>query len=132
MYVAVDFDGTVVKHVYPQVGEEIPNCVKTLQALCDAGHKLILFTMRSDQELKEAVQWFFDRGLLLSGINHNPEQSAWTSSPKVYAQLYIDDASIGCPLVEYRDCSRPYADWFEIERILSERGWFIKGREHEK
>lgn len=123
MGICIDFDGTVVTHEYPRIGKELANCVCTLQELIRAGHRLILFTMRSDQALRDAVQWFADRGLALYGINQHPEQASWTSSQKAYAQLYIDDAALGCPLVTYYDGSRPHVDWFGVEELLRTRGY---------
>lgn len=31
MIIAVDFDGTIVKHKYPDIGKEIPYAIKTLK-----------------------------------------------------------------------------------------------------
>lgn len=33
MTIAVDFDGTIVEHRYPQIGEEIPFATATLKML---------------------------------------------------------------------------------------------------
>ena len=33
MTIAVDFDGTIVEHRYPRIGEEIPFAVETLKLL---------------------------------------------------------------------------------------------------
>lgn len=30
MIIAVGFDGTIVKHKYPMIGEEVPNAIDTL------------------------------------------------------------------------------------------------------
>ena len=46
MFIAIDFDGTCVTHDYPEVGKDI-GAVPVLKRLIDAGHKLILHTMRS-------------------------------------------------------------------------------------
>ncbi|MFN5345612.1 MAG: hypothetical protein ACK44N_01860 [Bacteroidota bacterium] len=43
--------------------------------------------------LTEAVNWFNENGIPLYGILTNPTQHTWTTSPKTYAQLYIDDAA---------------------------------------
>ena len=53
MYIAVDFDGTCVTHDYPRIGKEI-GATKVLKRLVEAGHKLILNTMRSGKELQES------------------------------------------------------------------------------
>ena len=117
MTIAIDFDGTVVRHEYPLVGEDCPFAEKTLKRLVKAGHRLILFTMRHDKELEDAVSWFAERGIPLFGINENPEQKVWTSSPKAYANLYIDDAALGCPLIE-NGVDRAYVDWLAVYNWL--------------
>jgi len=53
----------------------------------------------------------------LYGINENPGQSSWTSSPKVYAEFYIDDCALGVPL-SYPSQERPFVDWMEIVEYL--------------
>lgn len=115
--IAVDFDGTVVKHRFPQIGDEVPNCVKVLKALQAKGYKLVLNTMRSDGPkgnfLSAAENWFRERDIHLYGINCNPNQWQWTSSPKVYAHLYIDDAALGAPLI-YEEGERPFVDWQKV------------------
>ena len=116
MYIAVDFDGTCVTHEYPNVGRDI-GAVPVLKKLVDAGHKLILNTMRSGDELEDAIQWFNDNDIPLFGINENPTQKSWTASPKVYAHIYIDDAALGCPLKTNRN-STSFVDWKEVEKRL--------------
>lgn len=118
MYFAIDFDGTCVYHEYPGVGNDVPFCVDTLKSLVQLGHLLILNTMRSGKELDDAVQWFKSHNIPLYGINNNPTQKQWTSSPKVYANYYIDDAAVGCPLIYDSNVSRPYVDWLEIQKLL--------------
>lgn len=116
--VAVDFDGTVVRHQYPEVGEEISHAADGLRMLRDCGCRLILWTMRSGDELQAAVDWYGARDIPLWGVNTNSEQKDWTLSPKAYAQLYIDDAALGCPLTQPPDGSRPYADWRRITQLV--------------
>lgn len=122
MIIGVDFDGTCVEHVFPEMGGDVPGAVHTLRALVDAGHHLILWTMRSDDTLAEAVAWFEERGIPLLGANRNPGQSSWTNSPKAYCNLYIDDAAFGCPLVHPDGVERAMVDWFSVSRGLSMRG----------
>ncbi len=120
MIIAIDFDGTVVTHEYPRIGEDV-GAVPVLRAMASKGHQLILFTMRSGDELQQAVDWFTANGIPLWGINTNPDQKAWTNSPKAYAQLYIDDAALGCPLI-VPGSGRPYVDWSEVKKRLTEGG----------
>jgi hypothetical protein len=118
MYIAVDFDGTVVKHDYPKVGETIEGAVETLKLLVKNNHRIILWTMRSGESLRDAVMWYIEQGIPLYGINTNPTQSEWTESPKAYAQLYIDDAALGCPIRIDDTHSRPYVDWVLVREML--------------
>ena len=114
MIIAVDFDGTLVRHDFPRIGAEAPNAFKVLRKLQEGGHKLILLTMRSEKYLQEAVDFCAERGVRFWAVNNNPDQHSWTSSPKVYAQLYIDDMALGVPL------SDGVVDWAEVDRLLKD------------
>jgi hypothetical protein len=121
--VCVDFDGTCVMHEYPKIGEEVPHAVNVLKRLNENQVKIILWTIRSDEFLLDAVNWFVEREIELWAVNRNPQQRFWSTSPKAYAPVYIDDAALGCPLKLSSDGNRPFADWFEIERLLEEIGY---------
>lgn len=136
MDICIDFDGTCVAHEFPAIGKDI-GAVPVLRELVEAGHKLILFTMRSDRKVKkkqgdeiivieeklltDAVNWFRENGIELYGVQKNPRQRFWTTSPKAYGSLYIDDAGLGCPLI-YPEEERPYVDWVAVRRILISQG----------
>lgn len=140
--IAVDFDGTIVKHQYPHIGEPVPHALEVMKELQEAGNKLILLTMRGHKVIKhneivldpntgkeklvvikrdtlqEAIDYLEDNGIKLDGINNNDTQKHWTDSNKVYANIYIDDAALGCPLIE-DTYERPYVDWLEVRRLLA-------------
>jgi len=119
---AIDFDGTCVTHEYPKVGRSI-GAEKVLKRITDEGGLLILWTMRSGDQLEDAKNWFHDNGIPLFGAQRNPTQDEWTDSPKAYAQVYIDDAALGCPLVELiMEGERPYVDWDKVEALLFKEG----------
>ena len=121
--VAVDFDGTTVTHKYPKVGEEVPDAISVIKELIEAGVGIILYTMRSDSTLQDAIKWYADRGIALYGINLNPSQKNWTNSPKCYAHYYVDDAAVGCPLIYVDDPDeRPYVNWKEIRKFFIAEG----------
>lgn len=147
MIIAVDFDGTCVTHEYPRMGKDI-GAVPVLKELVKNGHQLVLFTMRSDMEptarrqgeepnleirnyLTDAIDWFRQHEIPLYGIQTNPTQHTWTTSPKAYAQLYIDDAALGCPLL-YENMNdgdsslsqggRPYVNWVKVKEMLVDKG----------
>ena len=117
---AVDFDGTVVTHEYPEIGKDIYGAIPYLRFFDSKGIKLILWTMRSGDTLEEAIRWFAKNKITLWGINKNPEQYSWTDSPKAYAHAYIDDAAIGCPL-KTPDNLRPFVDWERAGPMILEK-----------
>ena len=119
MYICVDFDGTIVDHRFPEIGQPVPEAIKWLKRIHNAGGKLILFTMRSDGKmmgslLSDAVNYLRSEGVELFGINKNPTQDSWTSSPKAYGEIYIDDAAFGCPLIRPKGFARPCVDWKKV------------------
>jgi len=125
MIISIDFDGTCVTHAYPDVGDDI-GAVPVLLDLQKKGHRLILSTMRSGRLLARAVFWFNENGISLCGLNLNPWQRTWTDSPKVYADLYIDDAGLGIPLVKLSNRSHPYVDWVRARELLVGLGFLDK------
>ena len=120
--IALDFDGTVVTHAYPEVGEDI-GAVAVLKELVAQEDKLILWTMRSGTLLEDAVAWFKKHDIPLWGINENPSQKEWTESPKLHADLLIDDSALGCPTCFLDGERRPAADWRRIREMLVMMGY---------
>jgi len=117
LVIAVDFDGTCVTHEYPKVGRYI-GAEPVLLDLVKAGARLVLFTMRDGKELDDAVSWFGKHSIPLFGVNRHPTQDSWTSSPKAWASLYIDDAALGTRVKRGLTGERPYVDWQWVRRIL--------------
>lgn len=118
--ILVDFDGTVVTHDYPLIGKDI-GAIPILKELVRNGHGLILFSMRSGKELDEAVKWFKNNDIPLYGIQTNPTQHEWTTSPKAYGQLIIDDIGLGCPTkFDLNLSNRKFVDWVKVEQMLKE------------
>lgn len=134
MIIAIDFDGTCVTDEFPQIGKDI-GAVPVLRKLVEHGHKLILWTVRSNKKecstsdpnihpvpgeyLSEAVQWFKDNGIELYGINENPDQKTWSDSPKAFADIYIDDRLIGAPTIfDPNYSNKLFIDWDTIDTFL--------------
>ena len=98
--IAVDFDGTLCKFDFPNIGKQSKEHKELLEILIDLrkkGHKLILWTNRGDNKkypvLSQAVKWCSDKGLEFDAINENLKTQKKISgySPKIMADLYIDD-----------------------------------------
>jgi hydroxymethylpyrimidine pyrophosphatase-like HAD family hydrolase len=97
MKIAVDFDGTIVEHRYPAIGQELLFAFHTLRQLQKQGHQLILWTYRTGRELTEAVEFCRANGLEFYAINKNYPEETWDSSGprKLDADLFIDDRNVG-------------------------------------
>jgi hypothetical protein len=99
MIIAVDFDGTIVEHRYPKIGEERPFAIETLKMLIRDHHQLILWSVREGELLDEAVQWCRERGVEFWAVNRDyPEEEARHNqhfSRKLKADIFIDDRNLG-------------------------------------
>ena len=112
MVIAVDFDGTIVEHRYPQIGEEIPFAVETLKMLVRDRHKLILWSVREGELLEEAVNWCRERVLEFYAVNRDYPEETVDNNPhfsrKLKVDLFIDDRNLG-----------GLPDWGTIYRMIT-------------
>ena len=117
MTIAVDFDGTIVRHRYPDIGEEIPFAVSTLKMLVEERHRLILWTVREGELLDDAINWCRERGLEFYAINRDfPEEDISRNenfTRKLKVDMWIDDRNVG-----------GLPDWGTIYRIIHEHKTF--------
>ena len=154
MIILLDFDGTCTWQL-SEPGyalEDPPRVCEVLNKLIRNGHKIILWTSRNDSldnpynyydigepreetSLDEAIRWFRERNILLSGVNgYYGEEQIIGTSRKLYGDLLIDDMCIGIPRIEGEiDYIRYYdgeivrnyytycVDWSKIEELLMER-----------
>ena len=113
MTIAVDFDGTIVRHRYPEIGEEVPFATQTLRMLIEDRHKLILWSVREGQLLDDAVEWCRERGVEFYAVNRDfPEEDVTKNihfSRKLKVDLWIDDRNVG-----------GLPDWGTIYRMIKE------------
>ena len=96
--IAVDFDGTIVEHKYPEIGKEIMFAFQTLRALQEQGHQLILWTFRSGKELVDAVEYCRRNGIEFYAVNSSYPEEEFDEdydSRKIDADIFIDDRNIG-------------------------------------
>jgi hypothetical protein len=134
MILNIDFDSTCVVDAFPGIGQNI-GAVPVLKELVNQGHKLILWTVRSNRidpesstgtikvsYLDDAVQWFNQQQIPLYGVNKNPDQYKFSSSPKSYAHFTIDDSCLGCPLFKVDGIEKPFVNWWAMVEILIRRG----------
>jgi hypothetical protein len=128
MTIAVDFDGTIVEHKYPEIGKEKPFAIQTLRTLQQEGNRIILFTSREGELLEDAVAYCHKKGLDFFAVNSNQPADALfpRQTSKVIADVYIDDKNLG-----------GLPDWTDIYRMINgqraerhaareKRSWFSR------
>ena len=102
----IDFDGTIVKHAYPKIGEPLPLAFEVMKELQDAGYKLVLWTCREDfgyliskQYLTEAIKFCAENGIEFDGVNETLEEDEFRPKDalkrKPHAHYHIDDRNLG-------------------------------------
>ena len=111
--IAVDLDGTIVEHRYPEIGNELPFAPETLRMLIKDHHRLILWSVREGDLLQEAIDWCHERGVDFWAVNRDyPEEEENKNnhfSRKIKADYFIDDRNIG-----------GLPDWGQIYRMITE------------
>ncbi|MCX7550789.1 BT0820 family HAD-type phosphatase [Xanthomarina sp. F2636L] len=126
LILAIDFDGTIVDDAYPKIGKPKLFAFETLKRLQKDGHRLILWTYRSDVRLQEAVAFCKENGVTFYAVNKSfpEEQFDYTKSRKIHADLFIDDRNIGGFLgwgEVYQKLSNPNYNPLKIEK---KKGFF--------
>lgn len=121
--IAVDFDGTVVSHEYPAVGEPLALAHRVLWRLHEQGHKIILWTCRTGQKLEAAQCAWSEMNLPpLHGVNRNdPDDPFGNDGIKVFADVYIDDRALCAPIHPTREFGG--IDWLRVELELEAKGF---------
>jgi hypothetical protein len=108
--IAVDFDGTIVEHEYPEIGKEKLFAFLTLKELNKRGARLILWTFRTGKELDEAVEFCLKNGVEFYAVNKNYPEEVMneTVGRKIDADIFIDDKNIG-----------GFPGWSEVWQMLN-------------
>ena len=124
MTIAVDFDGTIVEHRYPEIGKELPFATQTLKMLIEDRHKIILWSVREGKLLEDAVEWCRKRGVEFYAVNKDfPEEDLSKNqsfSRKLKADVWIDDRNIG-GLPDWGTIYQMITEKKTYEQILTER-----------
>jgi len=70
LVIGVDFDGTIVKDRYPNIGKPKFLAFESLKRLSKS-HTLILWTCRKDKELDEVIKYCEQHGIKFNYVNQN-------------------------------------------------------------
>lgn len=118
MYIAIDFDGTIVKNKWPEIGDEAPFAIDTIKMFKKDGHKIILHTCREHDLLREALFFMSNQGIDPDFINDNPDaRTKWGDCHKVWADMYIDDHN-----AFIRKTDDGCVDWLWVKRQYENLG----------
>ena len=110
MKIYLDFDGTVVEHQYPAIGQYNSGCIEVIDKLNKARHEIVLNTMRVEFDngtLKDALE-FINRMMITLGnnnqiysfenTNHKYEPTMWNWNLHFNSGcIFIDDVCEGIP-----------------------------------
>ena len=109
MIIALDFDGTLADHAFPEIGKPRTWLIEQAIEWRKGGDKIILWTCREDVNiadhasyvprnyLTEAVEWCKKFGLEFDAINQQLEEiddPMLKVSRKIFADIYIDDRAV--------------------------------------
>lgn len=114
--VGIDFDGTIVTNIYPDLGTLKPNAQETCQKIIDSGNEIVIWTCREPEAIRS---FLLDNNVPFTTINENTESliNRWGNNPrKAGVDLFIDDKNIFCNEI----------NWFNIEKELIKLGYITK------
>ena len=93
--IAVDFDGTLCKNKWPEIGDPNDELIQYLIMMQKTvGARLILWTCRIGEMLDNAITWCLEQGIQFDAVNKNlPDiiEEFGSDTRKIFANRYIDD-----------------------------------------
>jgi hydroxymethylpyrimidine pyrophosphatase-like HAD family hydrolase len=96
MIINLDFDGTIFKEDWPNIGEILPSAKDVINKLYDAGDTIVICTCRENHHRYDAEMALLDHGIKYHYFNENvPERihQFGNDSRKIGADIYIEDKS---------------------------------------
>lgn len=109
--IAVDFDGTLVKDQFPNLGQPFIEGINTVNAMIEAGYEIVIWTAR--QELVPVMEHLKNHGLNIDKVKINAHADYMlnryeSQGIKIGASIYIDDRGYGAPI--FND-----SEWLKIK-----------------
>lgn len=121
MILAIDFDGTIVKNAWPDIGPLRFGAKTVLQWLNQRGHTLVLWTCREGQAMYRAANFAARQtGVVFQYINEN--------DPKRTLQYNNDSRKIGADWCF--DDKAGFLGWWSVPIIVLWLEWREKAHEH--
>jgi hypothetical protein len=107
MVIAIDFDGTIVEHEFPNIGPLKEGSKEALKAFKKAGHKIAIWTCRQGDDERQVRQFLRDNNIPYDSVN-TPVAGYDLGTRKIFADLYIDDKGL-----RYED------NWAELRKLIT-------------
>lgn len=105
MIIAVDYDGVIAD----ATGQYIDGAIDTLRYAAAMGHDLILWTCKAPDALPTILTDLQALGVDFTAVNECTPDSPYKSSPKVWANIYLDDHSFP-----------PFSGWGKFKDFLDQ------------
>ena len=129
MIFGIDFDNTISTNNYPYAGELIPMAKEVINTLVENGHTIMLWTVRGNEKvakngyvnaLDSAKEFLEKNEIKIQYFNNSPIQPSALpeSSPKQLVDYFIDDISLGAPLIIYKS-KFLVVDWMVVSIYLA-------------
>ena len=109
MIIGVDFDGTLCRNKFPEIGEANTELISQLKEARENGDTVILCTCRREEQLQEAVDWCRDQGLEFDLVNENaPDviEQFGGDCRKIFCNILVDDRAVPFTFGERLDLKR--------------------------
>jgi hypothetical protein len=120
MIIAIDFDGTIVRDKYPEIGEIKDGAKEAINQLYADGYTIIIWSCRTGIDKARAIEWLVKQGIKFHYFN---ESCKWNvalyggvDTRKVFADIYVDDRGLLAPLPHWDEIY-----WMVIDRIPIKR-----------
>lgn len=112
--IKIDFDGTIVQDKFPLIGEPLPMAIETIKKLMVHGYKLILWTCREGEKLKDAIDFLKSKEIVFDVVNEGHPDNPFAhlgKNRKPYCHYDYDDKNFGC-IIDWQK----FHDYFFIEK----------------
>lgn len=109
MIIGVDFDGTLCRNKFPEIGDANTELISQLKEARENGDTVILTTCRRDERLHEAVDWCRDQGLEFDLVNENTPaliEKYGGDCRKICCDILLDDKAVPFTFGERLDLKR--------------------------
>lgn len=133
-YVAIDFDNTITKEdCYPELGTPKPYAIATINKMIDQGYEIAIWTSRGSEEnnpliMKQLSEWGLNTDKVIINEHFPYFLGAYDSrSPKIYADVYIDDKAYGITEIDWKEISNSFLGYLETFKTIIDDSTGSKG-----